>query len=130
MVSQRRSQQREIILDVLRGTTAHPTAEWVYEEARKRVPRLSLGTVYRNLRLLAEKGDIQELELGAPFARYDGNARNHYHFACRNCGRVFDIDYPTDEELNRRVAEQTGFGIAFHSLSFYGLCQDCQQKRP
>jgi len=115
-------------LDVLKGTTSHPTAEWVYEEARKRVPRLSLGTVYRNLRLLAERGDIQELELGMPFARFDGNPQNHYHFVCQGCGRVFDVDFPPDDALHRRVAEQTGFGIAFHSLSFYGLCRDCQPR--
>ncbi|MBI4288460.1 MAG: transcriptional repressor [Chloroflexi bacterium] len=126
---ERYSKQREVILDVLRATTSHPTAEGVYEDARRRLPRLSLGTVYRNLRFLAEKGEIQELDLDSDSHRYDGNAQNHGHFVCHGCGRVLDVDFPEPDELNRRMARSTGLLVSSHKLAFYGLCLDCQAKK-
>ena len=125
---QRHSKQRQIILGLLKNTTAHPTAERVYEEAKKQLPHLSLGTVYRNLRFLAERGEIQELSLGTTFSRYDGNAENHGHFICQSCGRVLDIDYPPLDAVNDRVARDTGLKISFHKLAFYGVCLGCQAK--
>ena len=123
------SQQRQVILEVLRSTTSHPTAEWVYTEAKKRLPRLSLGTIYRNLRLLAENGGIQELELGPTFSRYDGNPESHVHFLCRGCGRVLDIEDPTPPNMNAGVAQSNGLKVTSHRLTFYGLCQDCQKEK-
>ncbi len=123
------SQQRQVILEVLRSTTSHPTAEWVYTEAKKRLPRLSLGTIYRNLRLLAENGGIQELELGTTFSRYDGNPESHVHFLCRDCGRVLDIEDPAPPNMNTWVARNNGLKVTSHRLTFYGLCQDCQKEK-
>ncbi|MBI2868525.1 MAG: transcriptional repressor [Chloroflexi bacterium] len=120
------SRRREIILDVLRSVTCHPTAEWVHAQARKQAPRLSLGTTYRNLRLLAERGIIQELELGQDLSRYDGNPRNHVHFCCDGCGRVLDIADPTPPAMDGAVARDTGLKITSHRLFFHGLCQECQ----
>ena len=123
----RRTKQREAILKVLRGTTSHPTADWIYDEVRKEIPNISLGTVYRNLRLLREGGEILELRLSGAFGRFDGNTDNHYHFRCEKCGRVFDVDEPVDRELDDRVAQKTGFRISHHRLEFRGLCQECQK---
>ena len=123
------SQQRQVILEVLRSTTSHPTAEWVYTETKKRLPRLSLGTIYRNLRLLAESGGIQELELGTTFSRYDGNTESHAHFLCRGCGRVLDIKDSTPPNMNTVVAQSNGLKVTSHRLTFYGLCQDCQNEK-
>lgn len=122
----RRTKQKEAILEVLRGTTSHPTADWVYNEVRKEIPNISLGTVYRNLRLLCESGEILELDLCGTLARFDARQDNHYHFRCEKCGRVFDVDLPVDEEIDRRAAQKTGFEVSFHRLEFRGVCKNCQ----
>ena len=123
----RRTKQRGAILKVLRGVNFHPTADWIYEEVRKEIPNISLGTVYRNLKLLRESGEILEIAFGGTFSRFDGNPDNHYHFRCEKCGRVFDIDEPVNKELDERVAQKTGFKISHHRLEFRGLCQECQR---
>jgi Fur family peroxide stress response transcriptional regulator len=122
----RRSKQREAILDFLRNTSSHPTAYQVYEAVRKEIPNISLGTVYRNLKLLSSEAEILELDLGGSLSRFDGNTRSHYHFRCEGCGRVFDVDEPVDLERNERVAKKTGFMVSHHILEFRGLCRDCQ----
>src|SRR5688500_2570446 len=80
---------RRVVLEVVRGTDSHPTAERVHEMVRRRLPRVSLGTVYRNLRLLVETGLVKELP--GPHARFDGNATDHHHFTCTECGRIVDV---------------------------------------
>jgi len=123
----RRTKQRETIIKVLRSTTCHPTVDWIYDEVRKEIPNISLGTVYRNLKLLRESREILEIDLSGTFSRFDGNSDNHYHFRCDKCGRVFDIDEPVNKELDERVARKTGFEISHHRLEFRGLCQECQK---
>jgi len=123
----RRSKQKEAILRVLRDTTSHPTADWIYEEVRKEIPSISLGTIYRNLKIMKEQGMILEVDFAGTLSRYDGNAKNHHHFRCEDCGRVFDIDEPVDGSLDEKVSIKTGFRISYHRLEFRGLCIDCQQ---
>jgi len=123
----KRTRQKEAILSVLRNTTSHPTADWVYTEVRKEIPNISLGTVYRNLRLLRQSGEISEIDLGSTFSRFDGRPENHYHFRCERCGRVFDVDEPVNTELDKKVARETGFKISYHRLEFRGLCRECQK---
>jgi len=125
---QRKTKQREAILSVLRSTTSHPTAAWIYEQVRKEIPDISLGTVYRNLRLLREAGEIMEIDLSGTFSRFDGNQDNHYHLRCERCGRLFDVDEPVNTEIDERVARKTGFKISYHRLEFRGLCQECQKS--
>ena len=122
------TKQKEAILRVLGGTNTHPTAEWIYEEVKKEIPNISLGTVYRNLRLLGESGEILQLDLCGSLSRFDCRTDNHYHFRCEGCGRVFDVDEPVDKNINERVAERTGFEIMCHRLEFRGLCQECQKS--
>lgn len=122
----RRSKQKEAILRVLKSTTSHPTADWVYERVRREIPNISLGTVYRNLRLLTQEGEVQELDLTGGVSRFDANTSNHYHFRCERCGRVFDLEEAVDETMDARVAEKTGFKVTHHCLEFRGLCNDCQ----
>src|SRR4030066_1654253 len=107
----RTTKQKEVILGILRGTTSHPTADWVYNEVRKEIPNISLGTVYRNLRLLCQIGEILELVLSGSLSRFDARNDNHYHFRCEKCGQVFDVDLPVDEEMDRRAAQKTGFEV-------------------
>jgi Fur family transcriptional regulator, peroxide stress response regulator len=123
----RNTKQRQAVLDFLRGASSHPTADQVYDEVRKVIPHISKGTVYRNLRILHETGQISELNLSGTVSRFEGRQDNHYHFRCDNCGRVFDLDEPVDTELDKKVAEKTGFNVSYHQLEFRGLCRDCRQ---
>lgn len=120
----RKSKQREAILRLLKGTTSHPTADWIYEQVRAEIPNISLGTVYRNLRLLKQEGKILELDL-AGIGRFDGNTQDHYHFRCERCGRIFNVDEPVHKEMDEEVAKRMGFKVFNHVLEFRGLCQDC-----
>ena len=122
----RKSKQKEAILRVLKRTTSHVTADWVYEQVREEIPNISLGTVYRNLKSLRQEGKILELDLSNHQSRFEANARNHHHFRCEQCGRIFDVDEPVDGELDERVARNTGFEVSHHRLEFRGLCKDCQ----
>ena len=122
------TKQKEAILRVLRGTTSHPIADWVYAEVRNEIPHVSLGTIYRNLRLLRQSGEISEIDFSGTFSRFDGNSDNHYHFRCENCGRVFDVDEPVNKELDERMARKTDFKISHHRLEFIGLCKECQKS--
>jgi len=124
----RLSKQREAILRVLRSTTSHPTADWVYEQVRKKLPRISLGTVYRNLRLMTQEEIILELDFAGTPSRFDANTQPHSHFICEQCGRIFDVAVPVHEEINERIARKTGFKVSNHQLDFSGLCKDCQAE--
>jgi Fur family peroxide stress response transcriptional regulator len=123
---EKKTKQKESILRLLKNTRAHPTADWVYSEVRKEIPNISLGTVYRNLKLLIERGDIRELDMAGTLTRYDACSENHYHFRCYRCGRVFDLADEVDKDMDRKVAKQTGFKVTCHRLEFRGLCHQCQ----
>ena len=124
----RESKQRKSILKIIRGTSSHPTANWIYEQVKKKIFGISLGTVYRNLKFLTENGQISELGIAGSVSRFDGNTQNHYHFRCEQCGHVFDVDEPVDKTMDTRVAQKTGFKVTRHRLEFRGLCQNCQLK--
>lgn len=121
----RMTKQRQIILDVLRGTHTHPTADWIYEKVRETVPRISLGTVYRNLRVLKEMGDIQELNYGSTYSRFDANREPHYHFVCKECGAVMDVGLPVITHYDAEVADAVNGRVDFHRMEFYGACPNC-----
>jgi Fur family peroxide stress response transcriptional regulator len=123
----RGTRQREVILNVLRNTDTHPTADWIYDEVRKVMPKISKGTVYRNLNILQDMGEISELKLSKAATRYEGKQENHYHFRCEKCGRVFDLYESVDTNLDERVAKKTGFRVSYHRLEFRGVCKDCQR---
>jgi len=125
----RMTKQKRIILDILRSTDCHPTADWIYKEAKKYLPDLSLGTVYRNLHILKEEGEILELNYGSTYSRYDGNPVNHYHCVCLNCGKVSDLDLPVEKDLEEKAANVSGCEVYYHRLEFYGLCPECKEKR-
>lgn len=125
----RMTKQKKVIMELLEGTDTHPTADWVYEEARKILPDISLGTVYRNLRVLTETGVIQELSYGSTYSRYDGNPMAHYHFICNVCGRVLDIPIEIQESLNKLVEEATNWVVEQHRLEFSGVCGGCKAEK-
>ena len=120
---------RRVVLEVVRGTDSHPTAERVHEMVRRRLPRVSLGTVYRNLRLLVAQGLVNELP--GPHARFDGNVSDHHHFTCLGCGRIADVagtmTEPHSRALCLRVAAQSGLSVSHHRIDFYGRCPECRE---
>lgn len=122
----RKSKQREAIIRVLRGTTSHPSAEWIYEQVKKEIPNIGLATVYRNLRLLKQAGEVSEMHTSNDTARFDGNAGMHYHFLCDRCGAILDLDEPIDATVETRIARSTGLKVTRHHLELGGLCLECQ----
>ena len=100
MAALKYSRQRESIKEFLRSRTDHPTADTVYENLRQIYPNISLGTVYRNLSLLSDRGDILRLSCDGKTDRFDADTRPHYHFMCKQCGCVQDIDMPYQEALD------------------------------
>lgn len=124
----RMTKQRQAILDVIKNTNSHPTADWIYEEVRKIIPNISLGTIYRNLGILKEMGEIMELNFGSTYSRYDGNPKNHYHFCCSKCGQVLDLDISLFSELSNYINKNTDHIVENHRLEFYGICKQCQEK--
>jgi len=128
-VRYRMTRQKRVILEVLKDTTSHPTADWVYEKVRRKIPNISLGTVYRNLNILKNQGEILELSYGKGFSRYDGTPDNHYHFTCESCGKVYDVDCPVAHNLDEEVEAGMGFKVAHHRLEFYGVCKDCSSGK-
>lgn len=123
----KKTKQREAILRVLRSTHSHPTAFWIYEQVREEIPHISLGTVYRNLNLLRDKGEVLQLDFLRPLSHFDGRTDPHYHFVCNGCHSILDLTEPIDAELNNTVAERAGFKVLLHHLEFEGLCHNCQK---
>ncbi len=117
---------RRIILDVVRSTDAHPTATRVYRRVRRRLPRVSLATVYRNLRMLAAAGLLIE-RADVSGLRFDGNVASHDHFTCLVCGRIYDVPARRDRAVRARVSGRTGFEVLSHRTEFYGRCGDCRR---
>ena len=122
------SRQREAIQKCLMQCHDHPTAETVYLRIKDEFPNISLGTVYRNLSLLSDLGEIQKITTSGGPDRFDGNPEEHYHFCCRKCGCVLDLKLPPQENLNKLAAENFAGGIEAHTIQFTGLCPNCSPK--
>lgn len=121
------SRQRESIKDYLRSTKDHPTADVVYMKVREIYPNISLGTVYRNLNFLAERGEILKLTCGDGSDHFDADIHTHNHFICRSCNRVMDLEMESIEHINVIAAANFDGVIEGHRTVFYGLCPDCKQ---
>ena len=123
----RMTSQRALILEHLKNVKSHPTAAEVYTVARRRLPNISFGTVYRNLGFLRKQGLLQELKFEG-ISHFDGNTRYHYHFLCRICGKVEDIEMAPLDSLTDRAQKMTDSEIEFHQIQFVGRCHQCKQK--
>ena len=122
----KRSRQREAIQKCLIGRYDHPTAEMVYMSIKDEFPNISLGTVYRNLSLLSDLGEIQKITVSGGPDRFDGNPAPHYHFSCRKCGCVMDLDLAPQNNLDKLEAEKFPGIIESHSILFTGICPGCK----
>jgi Fe2+ or Zn2+ uptake regulation protein len=125
----RMTNQRRMILEEVRKLCSHPTAMEVYEIVRKRLPHISLGTVYRNLEFLSEMGLIQKLEMAGTQKRFDGKIENHYHLRCMRCHRLEDLDVSPIAAIDQALVGVTDFEVLWHRLEFMGVCSACRHAR-
>ena len=119
------SRQRETILNNLIGRRDHPTADMVYGSVKQIIPNISLGTVYRNLSFLAESGQILRIQTGIGSDRFDGFIEPHSHFVCKQCGKVYDMDYVPRATIITEASEHVPGIISEADFQFYGTCDDC-----
>jgi Fe2+ or Zn2+ uptake regulation protein len=119
---------RRIILDIVRASDLHPSAAAVYRQVRRRLPGVSLATVYRNLRLLAAHGLLAE-RADTTGMRFDGNTDRHDHFTCVMCGRIYDVPPLAAGGVRRALGARTGFQVLDHRIEFSGRCGRCQRRK-
>jgi Fe2+ or Zn2+ uptake regulation protein len=126
----RDTRQRALVYAIVAASPSHPTAEWVYAQARRRMPRISLGTVYRNLQVLAREGKIRAIDAWGKTTRYDADLSSHHHFVCTECGAIRDVPKPSGEDDRlRRLFSIPGFTITGHRLELEGRCAQCSTPR-
>ena len=122
------TRQRRIILEEIRRMHSHPSADDVYNIVRRRIPDISLATVYRNLEMLSEFGVIKKIHSGGKQQLYDAVSDKHYHFHCRSCGRILDVAIPPIQAVENSLEQLDGFDVHGHSIEFYGTCPNCNKE--
>jgi Fur family ferric uptake transcriptional regulator len=118
--------QRRVILEELRKVDTHPTADTIYDMVRRRLPHISLGTVYRNLDRMADVGLIRRLESAGSQLRFDGDTAEHYHLRCVQCGRLEDAPIEPDGSLEHQIRQRSAYDILGHHVEFHGVCPECR----
>lgn len=127
MIVRRDTKQRRLVLQAVQSRSDHPTAEQIYEDVHSADPKISHGTVYRNLNFLSEDGAICHVRVpGAD--RYDLRTDFHYHMFCIKCKKVTDAPYSYKESLDEETMQQSGFDILRHRLIFEGICPECKEE--
>ena len=122
------TRQRQTILKELKNVVTHPSADAVYEMVRKELPRISMGTVYRNLEQMAKDGLILKLDGGGQ-KRYDGNPAPHYHFRCQCCDDMTDLPMKPLDDIRKIIQSLNGFEVKTYELNFTGVCPQCKQAQ-
>jgi Fur family ferric uptake transcriptional regulator len=122
------TRQRMVILEELRNVDTHPSADEVYAMVRKRLPRVSLGTIYRNLEILSKSGEIRRIDSGGNLKRFDGKADDHYHIRCLRCDRLVDAFIELGLDIDKQLKGATDFLVSGHRLEFVGLCPHCRPQ--
>ena len=122
------SKQRELILRTVTASTTHPTADEIYMYVKKELPNISLGTVYRNLKVLAETGQIIRVSFPTSNDRYEGMKPGHHHGQCLHCHTIFDFELPELYAFDAKIAEETGLLIEERTYVVDGICKSCAEK--
>jgi Fe2+ or Zn2+ uptake regulation protein len=125
----RSTKQRTLVFEIVEHAKSHPTAEEVHRLARKKMPNVSLATVYRNLHLLAEEGKIREVQFQGDVIRYDGMLDTHEHFYCTSCGTVQDLTAKLPAATLTALSGRLGVTIERYALDYYGLCTKCKSRK-
>ncbi|MBI3784575.1 MAG: transcriptional repressor [Deltaproteobacteria bacterium] len=128
MMSKRQTQQLLAVFDVVNRAHDHPSVEQIHQRVRERMPRVSLGTVYRNLQKLASERRVSLVQIRNRPARYDAVVDAHDHFVCEHCHVVLDLA-PSKARLDLQQLEHQGFAVRSHALTFYGQCPNCRGGR-
>ncbi len=124
---QRSTPQRQFILEYLRASLTHPTADEIFQEVRKKLTSISFGTVYRNLDFLEKAGEISVIYYSKDHVRYDPIVEKHYHFICLSCDNVENLMFEGIADLDRQVEKTHPVKVQHHLLNFYGQCQECKK---
>ncbi|NOY08349.1 MAG: transcriptional repressor [Spirochaetes bacterium] len=124
----KKTKARTIILEEINKIKSHPTAYEMFEIVKQRLPRVSLGTVYRNLDILSEHGLVLKLKMNDAQMHYDGRTDEHYHIQCVKCGKTEDIPLEMLKDIDTAVRDKTSYRILYHTISFYGLCTGCAEE--
>lgn len=120
------SRQRELVLEILKKSYSHPTAEEVFEQARTQDKSISLGTVYRNLELLCANGTIEKIPTGLGKDRYDLKKSHHHHAICERCGKVVDFEYGVNMDALEKALNSMDFSITKDEIRIIGICKNCK----
>lgn len=124
----RETRQRKVVFEAIKNTQSHPTADWIFEQVRNTVPKISLGTVYRNLSVLKEEGLIREIYGNDRRAHYDATTTPHAHFICSECGGIGDVHSQIEVDW-RSLKELVGCDVAEQRLEFVGTCAACRHHQ-
>ncbi len=125
----RMTRQRRVILEALRRSPGHLTGDEIYRLARRRMPHISLGTVYRNLELLSEAEVIRKVELAGTPRRFDVTVEPHYHIRCLECGKVEDVPIPSLAGVEEEAQAASGYQVVAHQVEITGFCPHCRRAR-
>jgi Fur family peroxide stress response transcriptional regulator len=128
-IRKRTTRQLEQVFKALQGDHTHPFADEIYRRVHEKLPRISLATVYRNLRSLVEAGKIGTLLLDQQGARYDPEISEHDHFICERCGRVSDLFLRRARRIDLTSLAKDGYVVTKHNVTVYGMCQVCAAAR-
>ena len=120
--------QRILVLEAVNRLRCHATADEIYAVIAKEHPHISRATVYRNLNLLAELGEIRKLEIPGAADRFDHRCHDHCHVRCETCGRVFDVDMEYVAGLEQNIRDAHGFAFTGYDILFRGICPECRKK--
>jgi len=123
----RQTVQRQVLLDALIKLNTHPSVDEIYAAIHTEHPSISKTTAYRNLRQLAAAGIIRQVSLPDGMERYDGRNNRHYHFKCKNCGTIYDVEIGYIEEIDSMVQKMHGFDVDEHDVVFSGVCKKCKK---
>ena len=124
----RNTLQRSLVLETVNKLHCHATADEIYDEMVREHPTISRSTVYRNLKLLAEMGEIRRLEVPGSADRFDHLRHNHCHVKCTVCSRIFDVDMDFVSGLEKNIRDTHGFAFTGYDIIFRGVCPACQEK--
>ena len=120
--------QRQLVLEIVHKLQCHATADEVYQAIAEDHPNISRATVYRNLNLLSEAGEIRKMEIPGGADRFDHRCHDHCHVRCEKCGRVFDVDIDFITGLEKRIKDHHVFAFTGYDILFRGICPDCQKS--
>ena len=120
--------QRSLVFEAVNKLQSHATADEIYKAIVKEHPNVSRATVYRNLNLLSEMGDIRKIEIPGGADRFDHLCHDHCHVKCEKCGRIFDVDMEYIAGLEKSIKNNRGFTFTGYDILFRGVCPECQES--